>query len=165
MAPTTPAQLEFDFDLITHDETQEFGSPIAFVSADIFEMHEKFKAHETVDKMDKAALREYLRFRLRMIQEELDEAQTALEEKNPEELVDALIDATVFATGTLDLFKVDFDDAWDAVLQANLAKEVGIKAERPNEFGFPDLIKPSGWTAPSHEGNHGLFGSMFNDED
>jgi hypothetical protein len=36
-----------------------------------------------------------------------------------------------------------------------MAKEVGVKAERPNPLGLPDLIKPEGWTAPSHDGNHG----------
>jgi len=38
-----------------------------------------------------------------------------------------------------------------------MTKEVGEKPERPNPLGIPDLIKPEGWQAPSHEGNHGLI--------
>jgi hypothetical protein len=39
-------------------------------------------------------------------------------------------------------------------------KEVGIKPSRPNPLGLPDLIKPEGWTPPSHEGNHGLLSKL-----
>ncbi len=38
-----------------------------------------------------------------------------------------------------------------------MAKERGIKPERPNPLGLPDLIKPAGWVAPSHADNHGLL--------
>ena len=44
-----------------------------------------------------------------------------------------------------------------------MAKEVGRKESRPNPLGLPDLIKPEGWTAPSHEGNHGIIASSFSD--
>ena len=71
--------------------------------------------------------------------------------------MDGLIDLCVFAVGTLDVFNVDANDAWDRVYQANIAKDVGVKEGRPNPFGLPDLIKPAGWKAPSHDGNHGDF--------
>ena len=38
-----------------------------------------------------------------------------------------------------------------------MAKEVGIKKERPNPYGLPDLIKPDDWEPPCHEDNHGKF--------
>jgi hypothetical protein len=57
--------------------------------------------------------------------------------------------------GTLDAFGIDSEKAWDEVLKANMKKEVGVKETRPNPLGLPDLIKPEGWTAPSHEDNHG----------
>ena len=79
----------------------------------------------------------------------------AIEAKDPEEIVDGLIDMCVFAIGTLDVFGVDANMAWNKVYEANAAKDVGVKEGRPNPFGLPDLIKPEGWTAPSHEGNHG----------
>jgi len=74
---------------------------------------------------------------------------------NPEEVVDALIDLCVVAIGTLDAYGVDSNKAWDEVLKANMSKEPGIKPERPNPLGLPDLMKPEGWVAPSHVGNYG----------
>ncbi len=42
-----------------------------------------------------------------------------------------------------------------------MAKEVGIKPERPNPLGLPDLIKPADWKAPSHADNHGVISHSF----
>jgi len=36
-----------------------------------------------------------------------------------------------------------------------MSKEVGIKEGRDNPLGLPDLVKPAGWLAPDHSGNHG----------
>ena len=46
------------------------------------------------------------------------------------------------------------------IIKANLSKEVGVKESRPNPLGLPDLIKPEGWEAPSHEGNHGKLNDI-----
>jgi predicted HAD superfamily Cof-like phosphohydrolase len=80
---------------------------------------------------------------------------------NSEEVVDGLIDLCVVAIGTLDALGVNAHVAWDAVLEANMNKEVGVKESRPNPLGLPDLIKPSGWEAPSHLENHGIIPSIF----
>jgi NTP pyrophosphatase (non-canonical NTP hydrolase) len=128
---------------------------------DIYEMHDMYGVHGVIENMDKAKLQKFLEFRLGCVAEELDELNTAISEGNAEETVDALIDICVFAIGTLDAMEVDAYDAWDRVHKANMSKEVGIKAERPNPLGLPDLIKPEGWTAPSHENNHGLIGEIF----
>jgi predicted HAD superfamily Cof-like phosphohydrolase len=90
-----------------------------------------------------------------MCKEELDETVAAYAAKDSEEVVDGLIDLVVFALGTLDVFGVDAKAAWDKVYETNMAKSPGVKPGRPNKFGLPDLIKPEGWQAPSHEGNHG----------
>ncbi len=128
---------------------------------DINEMHIKYGVHawiaEKIVAGDKETLRKFIEFRLNFLQEELDETRKALSERDPEEIVDGLIDLCVVAIGTLDAFAVDSHTAWDNVLKANMAKEVGVKASRPNPLGLPDLVKPEGWTAPSHEGNHGLL--------
>lgn len=124
---------------------------------DIYMMHNKFGVHEWFEenKHDKDLMDKYLRFRLSMCKEELDESLDAVEAKDPEEIVDGLIDLCVFAIGTLDVFGVDPNEAWDRVYDANASKEVGVKDGRPNPFGLPDLIKPEGWVAPNHAGNHG----------
>ena len=129
---------------------------------DIDWMHNKFGVHEWFEKNrnNKELMDKYLRFRLSMCKEELDETLAATDDKNPEEIVDGLIDLCVFAIGTLNVFGVDAHEAWDAVYKANMAKSPGIKPGRPNPFGLPDLIKPEDWKAPSHDGNHGFFDAV-----
>ena len=124
---------------------------------DIRMMHLKFGVLDWFEdnKDNKELMDKYLRFRLSMCKEELDETLDAIEAKDPEEIVDGLIDLCVFAIGTLDVFGVDANAAWDRVYDANTSKSVGVKEGRPNPFGLPDLIKPEGWEAPNHEGNHG----------
>lgn len=126
---------------------------------DITMMHYKFGVKEWFEKNkhDKELMNNYLNFRLAMCKEELDETMDAIKAKDPEEIVDGLIDLCVFAIGTLDVFGVDANEAWDRVYEANMAKSPGVKEGRPNPFGLPDLIKPEGWTAPTHEANHGNF--------
>lgn len=126
---------------------------------DITMMHYKFGVKEWFEKNkhNKELMKNYLNFRLAMCKEELDETMDAIEAKDPEEIVDGLIDLCVFAIGTLDVFNVDANEAWDRVYEANMAKTPGVKEGRPNPFGLPDLIKPEGWTAPTHEANHGNF--------
>jgi len=128
---------------------------------DIFNMHTHYDLHKVVRNMDSEKLRKFLEFRIKFLQEELDEMRDAT---NAEDVVDALIDLCVVAIGTLDSFKIDSHLAWNNVLEANMNKKVGIKASRPNPLGLPDLNKPEGWTAPSHEGNHGLLNKVFDND-
>lgn len=125
---------------------------------DIAMMHEFYKVHPVIEKMDGETLKKFLEFRVKFLQEELDELKDA---KGPEDVVDALIDLIVVAIGTLDGFQVNSYKAWDEVLKANMNKETGIKPSRPNVLGLPDLIKPEGWIGPDHSGNHGLFAKIF----
>ena len=128
---------------------------------DIASMHEHYVVYPAIDKMDAETLKKFLKFRIDFLQEELDEMKTA---KGAEDVVDALIDLCVVAIGTLDCFSVNSHKAWDEVLKANMRKNVGVKSSRPNPLGLPDLIKPVGWEAPSHEFNHGLLDQInYND--
>ena len=124
---------------------------------DIADMHAKFGVNDWQydNKNNKELMQKYIAFRMAMIQEEVDETNAAIKDGNAEEIVDGLIDMCVFAIGTLNVFGMDSQKAWDAVHDANMAKEPGVKESRPNPFGMPDLIKPEGWEGPSHEGNHG----------
>ena len=125
---------------------------------DIEDMHTKYGVNEKIRTFDKEKLKQFLEFRIAFLEEELTELKDNI--NNPEEIVDALIDLCVVAIGTLDAFDVNSNIAWDAVHTANMAKEVGIKASRPNPLGLPDLIKPEGWRAPSHENNYGLLNKI-----
>jgi len=130
---------------------------------DIYMMHNKFGVKEWFEKNkdDKELMRKYLMFRMLMIGEEYHETLSAINNSDSEEVVDGLIDMIVFAIGTLDVFNVDANEAWNRIYEANMAKEPGVKPGRPNKFGLPDLIKPTkethgyDWVAPDHTGNHG----------
>jgi len=133
---------------------------------DIGEMHTKYGVNPVVRQFDQEKLKAFLKFRVDFLQEELDEMRNAVASKDnglsaADDVVDALIDLCVVAIGTLNAFDVNAYTAWDRVHLANMNKEVGIKASRPNPLGLPDLIKPEGWTAPSHRDNLGLLPKVF----
>ena len=126
---------------------------------DIHLMQGKYQTREWVEN-NPEKLKSFLEFRVDFLREELDETETALISMDSEEIVDGLIDLCVVAIGTLDAFGIDPYKAWDEVLRANMAKEVGVKEGRPNPLGVPDLTKPDDWEAPSHEGNHGKLNDI-----
>jgi predicted HAD superfamily Cof-like phosphohydrolase len=126
--------------------------------ADMMAMHKKYGVNEVVREFDKEKLQKFLEFRANFLQEELDELKNAT---NADDVVDALIDLCVVAIGTLDAYDVNPYTAWNRVYEKNMEKEVGIKASRPNPLGLPDLIKPEGWTAPTHADNVGLLSKVF----
>lgn len=130
-------------------------------TVDIANMHDKFKVHEWVQQQVAAenheVLREFLKFRIKFLNEELQETQLAFYNSDPEEILDGLIDLCVIAIGTMDAFQCKSHEAWDEVHTANMSKEVGIKASRPNPLGLPDMIKPEGWTGPDHSDKTGIL--------
>ena len=133
---------------------------------DMQDMHKKYGVNkwmqaELQSDVDWRKINKFMQFRLGMMQEELDETKNAFDKKDAEEMVDGIIDLCVFAIGTLEVFGVDANKAWDEVYRANMSKEVGIKEGRPNPLGLPDLVKPEGWTGPNHEGNHGNITDSF----
>ena len=132
---------------------------------DIADMHQKYGVNPVVRNFDKDKLAAFLKFRIDFLQEELDEMRNAVANRQAsvldttnasDDVVDALIDLCVVAIGTLDVFDVNAYEAWDRVHKANMNKEVGVKASRPNPLGLPDLVKPEGWVAPTHKDNLGL---------
>jgi len=130
---------------------------------DIQRLHDKMDVTDWLVKNrdDKEKMMKLLKFRLDFLREELVETEIAYGDGDAEEIVDGLIDLCVVAIGTLDLMDVDAYDAWDEILKANMTKKPGIKPERPNPLGLPDLIKPEGWVAPSHRNNHGNLTHIF----
>jgi predicted HAD superfamily Cof-like phosphohydrolase len=116
-------------------------------SKDIHNMHKHYGFHKAVDNLSANQLVQYYDFRVRFLEEELNELKKST---TPDEAIDALIDLCVVAIGTLDIFNVDAKDAWNKVLDANMKKHVGVKESRPNPLGLPDLIKPEDWKAPDH---------------
>ena len=123
------------------------------IVADVYALQAKYGFnHEKLD------IRK-LHFRGEQIEEELEEYGAALAAGDADGMVDALIDITVFALGTLAIAGVDIQEAWDEVHMANMSKERGVKPGREQSGGW-DLIKPKDWSAPNHEGNTGFIGDV-----
>ncbi|MEE4247098.1 MAG: nucleoside triphosphate pyrophosphohydrolase family protein [Kangiellaceae bacterium] len=124
------------------------------IVGDIYALQAKYGFNHEPITMEK------LWFRGEQMEEELSEYGAALAAGDTEDVVDALIDLTVFALGTLAIAGVDIQEAWDEVHMANMAKERGVKPGRENSGGW-DLIKPEGWSAPKHDGNTGFIDDVF----
>jgi len=122
---------------------------------DIKKLNRYYQIYRFISKASDEKKMSYLQFRANFIQEELDELFTAIDNHEPDEVVDAFIDIIVIALGSLDAFDVNIKKAWKRVHHANMQKEIGVKDTRPNPLGLPDLVKPKGWQAPQHFDNIG----------
>jgi predicted HAD superfamily Cof-like phosphohydrolase len=83
-------------------------------------------------------------FRIKAFREEVQEFEDS---SDPAEELDALVDLVVFAMGTVERrgWENIFDEAYERVMEANMAKEVGPNQKRGN-YAL-DLVKPDGWKA------------------
>lgn len=122
---------------------------------DIKKLNRYYKIYRFISKASDNEKLHYLEFRAKFIQEELTELFEAINNEEPDEVVDAFIDIIVIALGSLDAFDVDIKTAWKRVHHANMQKKIGVKDSRPNPLGLPDLVKPKNWQAPQHFDNVG----------
>jgi predicted HAD superfamily Cof-like phosphohydrolase len=84
---------------------------------------------------------------LKLIQEEVSELQTAVDNNDIVEQLDALIDILVVTIGAIHSGGFDAEGAWKEVMRSNFAKidsETGKVRKR--EDG--KVLKPVGWTPP-----------------
>lgn len=65
---------------------------------------------------------------------------------------DALVDLVYVALGTAHLMRLPFNEMWDEVQRANLAKERAIRGgdTRSKRGHDLDVVKPAGWRGPEH---------------
>ena len=106
------------------------------------DMHKKFGFYS--QKVPCDLFEDEKEFRAVAMQEELNEyvAATTLVDQ-----YDALLDLIVFAVGTLDRHGFPLIKGFEAVMKANMAKELGQNGVKRGGFK-QDLVKPPGWTAP-----------------
>jgi predicted HAD superfamily Cof-like phosphohydrolase len=87
---------------------------------------------------------------LKLIKEEADELQTAVDTNDRIEQLDALIDILVVTIGAIHSMGADGEAAWKEVMRTNFAKidrETGKVRKR--EDG--KVLKPLGWQPPALE--------------
>ena len=84
---------------------------------------------------------------LKLIQEEVDELQTAVDDNDRVEQLDALIDIMVVTVGAVQSLGVDGEGAWKEVMSTNFAKIDSLTGRvRKREDG--KVLKPTGWQPP-----------------
>ena len=113
---------------------------------DIKDFHKKFELHP----LDEPGFlsKDLTTFRIRFMQEELAEFIDAYRENNLHDAFDALIDLTYVVLGTAYLMGLPFEDGWNEVHKANMAK---IRTDDPSKSkrnSSVDVIKPEGWVVP-----------------
>ncbi len=111
---------------------------------DIEEFHKKFNYHQRKTPSIPQDNTELVTFRIKFIEEELNELKVAIGDNNVANALDALVDMTYVILGTAWLFNLPFDAAWSEVHKANMKKIRG-KSNRSEHY---DCIKPNGWQAP-----------------
>jgi predicted HAD superfamily Cof-like phosphohydrolase len=83
----------------------------------------------------------------KLIKEEVGELQTAIDNNDKVEQLDALIDILVVTIGAIHSMGADADGAWKEVMRTNFAKiDKDTGKVRKREDG--KVLKPLGWTAP-----------------
>jgi len=123
---------------------------LALLTCDIHDFHEKFRL--VYDGPPKTLEDDLLEFRVKFMQEELDEYAEAAEKGDLEGQLDAMIDLIYVALGTLLLQGLlpAFAPGWKRVQSANMAKvrtELVEDSKRGSTF---DVTKPEGWKPPTH---------------
>lgn len=92
-------------------------------------------------------------FRLKAMQEELQELEEGYREQDLLKIADSLVDLVVFALGTAVLHNLPWEDLFTEVMRANTSKVSQFtNAKERNGAGSIDLIKPEGWRGPDIEG-------------
>lgn len=95
---------------------------------------------------------EVTEFRIGFLQEELNEFIRAYHKGDEAQMADALIDLVYVAMGTAHLKGYPWQELWDEVQAANMAKERaapdGSNSARGSSW---DVVKPEGWEPPQVE--------------
>lgn len=116
----------------------------------VAEFHQKFglPMGDVDQLMNDPAAQE---FRVKFLQEELDELKEALAEGNRVKAFDALLDLVYVAYGTALFLGIDpaqWHAGMHAVHSCNMAKVRVAKAEDSKRGSAFDVKKPEGWTGP-----------------
>ena len=118
--------------------------------SDVGDFHEKFGLHRSDTEPGLQMVSDdLLDFRKKFMQEELDEFNRGLEEGDEAEMFDALLDLVYVAMGTAHLLGYPWQQGWEAVHAANMAKVRASKDGKDSKRGSSwDIVKPAGWTPP-----------------
>jgi len=134
---------------------------MASVFKDVLAMHQRFNIPKydlikTSDEPDQQPMEliDMMEFRMKFLQEELDELTTAYNDGEPLEIIDAVMDMMVVGIGLLAQLSIEEEQMqahWDEVFIANMTKvRVENKDDSKRGHSF-DLAKPAHWKGPNHD--------------
>lgn len=115
---------------------------------DIEEFHNKFG----IQQSEAPGLYEHdpamMEFRIKFLQEELNEFGDAVAAQDLTKAFDALIDLVYVALGTAYICNLPFEEGWQHVHDANMLKQRVKKKSASKRGSEYDIIKPKGWVSP-----------------
>ena len=122
----------------------------------VYEFHQAFDLPVGVDNIlfEEGAITDAYMFRLRFLNEELQEFSVAVSSCDRVAALDALIDLVYVAMGTALFMGVSpsqWTESFEAVHRANMTKmRVARPADSKRGSGF-DVVKPPGFIPPEHK--------------
>ena len=114
---------------------------------DIIAFHDKFGI-PVADVPTVELPEELMYFRIKFLQEEVDEFIEAVDAKDDVRAFDALIDLVYVALGTARICNFPWSQGWDIVHNANMKKVRALRKEESKRGTTYDVVKPKGWESP-----------------
>lgn len=113
---------------------------------DIRDFHVKFGL--PYDGPARLMTREMADFRIKFLEEELNEYREAVRTNDLEKQFDGLIDLVYIALGTAYLQGFPFQRGWQRVQDANMQKMRATNKRQSSRQSTLDIVKPEGWKSP-----------------
>jgi hypothetical protein len=121
---------------------------------DVLAFHQKFEI--PMAKEPSFLLEDAFQFRLKFMQEELNEFEDGHTKGDMHEAADALVDLIYVVHGTALMMGLPWPMLWHEVQRANMAKIRVENASQSKRGSKLDIVKPAGWVAPNHDAAVGL---------
>lgn len=90
-------------------------------------------------------------FRIKFIQEELNELIHSSSNKDIVGMADALVDIVYVAMGTAYMMGLPWQELWSEVQRSNMEKVRALSSSESKRNTSLDVVKPEGWNPPNLE--------------
>lgn len=117
---------------------------------DVADFHKKFGIPTAGSEPCRIPDHQVLEYRIKFLNEELEEFEEACARGSLTDMLDALVDLAWVAMGTAHYMKAPFDEAWAEVRRANNERVLVTRENCPPEKQYRrDMVmKPPGWRGP-----------------